>query len=1442
MALEHLKFFNKRGFNVTPDIDNDGIFRIDLHFDDVSVNLFETETLYIYEEILKNVGRTVEEFNKTPIFKPLEIKILEFLDNKPKVKETDIYNFFDNQVLGQQYVEEFLNYRTNLIERFWESEQWWLSLKLDGKKYLDDYNKNILNLKNKEFGFIPELVKPRSNFEKEQDEAFLFFKWKKNEFDDNIFTFEINNNDKTQYYRGFKAVCLDTPKKYPQLIRFKNSDLLLSKEYNNGTIRDIFINNYSFDNGIDDNLEDPINEYYYDENNELIRVELSKQLSHKQRRILSLEQKINHDPIKINFAINSSYEGYFNRTLELFFIHKTYYDTDVFYENVYKIAEINLYGNVIGEDERFTKLLENFGRKIDKKDFYIFKESDIDEDFEDYIFINNKYKELLLVGEEIYPYLGSYKAFRNALKWLGYQDLKIKEYFYNIEFSDIEKGLTVYSSVEIPKETQVPEYLKEEIDWQTWVYGSLLENPNFIKTSRLGLSYSINKFTGEWDEYGYPIMEDNYEYSSEEFLIKLYGLKNVLEKYFLPHHAKIIDITAEGIYFVKYKILTWNDFDITLNLFNDNSVDFKATPLNSYLFNLKKLIYVYKYLFNQLDEFNVTKKINDFKNINLIFLKNKKIELNNNNNTNSYKCWFGYGEPFLHLAFDYNYYLDLNNGYFYELDFDYYNKTENGIFHWKFKEDLRKLTTEIFNDENITTIDKIIYSYPTLEKLENALYEQIFFNLNDYNPKQGYNDAENKNILGVAINLELLPRNILVEDLKLSFDDIDYIDGYPGGKLYSFWGINNYQGQIIRWTIYYSDNPKEFKYIVEGNIDNYSEHVVFLPKIGNYDVICEVVDITNRRILKTKRQYIEVKNRNYDFYVIGKNPIKKYSTIDEIKYFNFYEIVGTLNNIIENKNITDFLNLNIKFAKLNYSFYKNQNFLKDYLKYDLISNIDRKNNIIELQTNKFYIDYTNNNKNYYNQTITFEKDYYENIFHKVESFNENKILKINKVLNIKKQSEILVCNILSLNNSDFYIKDNTVTIKSKYYDYFNQGDFINLYYKDKYYIYKIININFDIINNIIELEVENDGSLNYINDSVTSTSFNKFEKLEIIKNASLCFIDDFYIKDGYTYIVLNSGIFTKDFDNLYIQLEPSIGEQTYIIKNVKLNDKNHTEVELEGDLCNLSSFYKAKWTPEFEYLTAKLYSSVDFNENYYKNVKISDIGNYSFNDYSFSDFPTMGFTIKKYYYNSGLAIDDQILMFDLANIEPVYRNNELLKQLNNSKLSNFKKFNFYLIDGYIKAVKKISFKNDILNINGLNGTVVNNNDLPHLYFNRWNQIFFNGYNTIPSWNYAYDFLTNKENTKIDSFINIKSFITKKDVIVNNGSILFFTNEECDDFDNNTEFEWEIWFENKNKLLTKSKKNYLIWKFVERGYYTVIMNVKINSKVYKIEKKNFIKIQ
>lgn len=278
----------------------------------------------------------------------------------------------------------------------------------------------------------------------------------------------------------------------------------------------------------------------------------------------------------INIALNSSEEGIFGRTLVI-------EDLSLGYPKI--VARIEIHGETIGEDERYKTILNNFGRRLNAEDAYILRDSDPKEPFTDYEILNDKRKELLLEGHEIYSYLGSYKGLINAIKFFGYQDLRIKEYWLNIKKSETDSSALKQNTDFLEKLKKAPKGQENLISSiiddensgkykQVEIYGlrsdgtyglkssmeKLFPSSSFKKTALFGLFYDINKVVdGEEDEYGYPVVENAFVFSPEEVLIKLFGLKEKLKKDYLPLNARIIDVTGEGIYFGIYKTRSWSD-------------------------------------------------------------------------------------------------------------------------------------------------------------------------------------------------------------------------------------------------------------------------------------------------------------------------------------------------------------------------------------------------------------------------------------------------------------------------------------------------------------------------------------------------------------------------------------------------------------------------------------------------------------------------------------------------------------------------------------------------------------------------------------------------------------------------------------------------------------------------------------------------------------------
>lgn len=212
-------------------------------------------------------------------------------------------------------------------------------------------------------------------------------------------------------------------------------------------------------------------------------------------------------------------------------------------------AKITIYGEGISEDKRLGVLLDNLGWNVNNTDFKIFQATDIKEDIPDNKKLNQKRKELLLEFENIFPYLGSYKSLINIIKYFGYDNVKLKEYWLNVDAESVNFGKY--------RQTDIVDIFSDDGDPN--VSDRLIPNKLYKKTSKFGLFYNITEWDGGYDADGVPTVIESNQFSLEEVLIKLYALKQKLKSHFLPLNARIVDIIGEALYFTKYDINVWTD-------------------------------------------------------------------------------------------------------------------------------------------------------------------------------------------------------------------------------------------------------------------------------------------------------------------------------------------------------------------------------------------------------------------------------------------------------------------------------------------------------------------------------------------------------------------------------------------------------------------------------------------------------------------------------------------------------------------------------------------------------------------------------------------------------------------------------------------------------------------------------------------------------------------
>jgi hypothetical protein len=193
-----------------------------------------------------------------------------------------------------------------------------------------------------------------------------------------------------------------------------------------------------------------------------------------------------------------------------------------------EIGRFFTYGQTEIEDVRFKTNLTNMGKNVEEGQVFIFKNYDIYEGGVDWKFLNQKRKEMLMMRNEIYMYIGAYKSIINAINYFGYNDLKLNEYYRNINPSS--KDFNKLFKVEIPDifDNSIPGW--NDLDF----IKDTFPNENYSNTNLFNLTFDIT------DKDGNNLST----YSLEEIIVKLQGLKFWLSKNIIPMTHKILDITG----------------------------------------------------------------------------------------------------------------------------------------------------------------------------------------------------------------------------------------------------------------------------------------------------------------------------------------------------------------------------------------------------------------------------------------------------------------------------------------------------------------------------------------------------------------------------------------------------------------------------------------------------------------------------------------------------------------------------------------------------------------------------------------------------------------------------------------------------------------------------------------------------------------------------------
>ena len=473
------------------------------------------------------------------------------------------------------------------------------------------------------------------------------------------------------------------------------------------------------------------------------------------------------------------------------------------YENgytKYEIARITFFAETIEEDERLKVWNENLGYNLKPEDSIIFKQSDIHECMPDYEMLNEKRKELMLEGHNIYPYIGSYKAILNMIKFFGYDNLNIVEYWKNINEYDSEFGKIYRTYVYSVKDKKTITTKRKQIS---------LNTKNFKKLSDISLVYNINhpeKINGyKYDEYGLPnVIEDfdkdtrdDFILTIEEALVKLFTLKNKLNDEFMPGSTKITDVIGEGNYF-GINLIGNNPQISTINYVESKGyIDFSVFP--------DKYCYITEN--EDFDRYLAEKKD--------IRVDASIAEIGDKTIAELVEMYYG-GDSDSDSDSDNIKDITIN-----EIDKRLLGRTINNLLK-KENDSVCEIYEEYYNDTYVNGSREIPES------------RNIYKDVIDDIPNDPYGDNY------ITPDMSICAKVIL----KGNFDE----------------NIDN--TSIIEWKITHVE--KSWSVIYSGDIKTYGNVFVQLPYLGNYDVEMTVWDIYNHCCKNNKKDSIIVKPYNIE--------------------------------------------------------------------------------------------------------------------------------------------------------------------------------------------------------------------------------------------------------------------------------------------------------------------------------------------------------------------------------------------------------------------------------------------------------------------------------------------------------------------------------------------------------------------------------------------------
>ena len=614
--------------------------------------------------------------------------------------------------------------------------------------------------------------------------------------------------------------------------------------------------------------------------------------------------------LQINVAFSSESENTYKRKLKI---------TDECSNTV--VAEFTIYAESLEEDERLRVMTQNMGYNVIASDSTVFKDTNIKEALPDYVEINLKRKEIMLEGSNIYPFIGAYKGLINAIKFFGYDTLKVKEFWKNVNANSPQFGKYIQSNA-IDLFSPTVNFDDKNIT---------LPNKNFRKTSLFSLIYRINRIVpNKFTDEDLPITQEVQEFTIEETLIKLFGLKRKLENEYLPLNAHIKDISAEADYFGLLEVTNTISRNDTNTIKAGVKADFKISPKECiYLedlrvfndFCLKQAATIAEAVINSCNAYiaplaagstavgsnmvasyvpgqplpeppigpdpnSILGALQDGGDVSIKDVAGVYAAYFSRYAPDLYKTQaeFVPGESSLSLpdkpGTPSGALITLTNDSFSNITWNNIDSTwsqltnANDFFTFDFNVQGCLNIGDVYSLKDpatLTGVSHTVISTDTIQTITTSLFNQIeVLKTTQTDPWLWFDWSQVTNTVGPCIRAYGNDVNRFVASVQLAipgsggaFTDVQL----PGETLFTWEGLQYANMHEIEWTIYKdaSDVSPAYYYNIRGPVSTYNSLPITLPYVGNYSVEMKLYDMYNNVSQQIKNDILCVDNREVEY-------------------------------------------------------------------------------------------------------------------------------------------------------------------------------------------------------------------------------------------------------------------------------------------------------------------------------------------------------------------------------------------------------------------------------------------------------------------------------------------------------------------------------------------------------------------------------------------------